>query len=710
MATLAPTLPDSPAASNWIREFLEEELAPYPGRTRVVARMVTAATVVMVLCMTFRIPYAFAGALCALIITRESARTTVRSSVLILASTVVSTAYVVVSAYAVINFPGFHFLWIMGSFFIGFYALSAMNDYIAAWMFAFVIGVTVPVWDRYVSAGTKVEASLWVALSATVGILITLAVELLVARGKPGDDIVLPVAERLLAVEEMLTQLAEEGVVNPASEKKLVRLAMRGTSLSRRLLRRSEYSRHYQAQLNAVVTIAGRLVDIAATPEDLAGQLSSGGRKKARDLAQKVRSIRADLWNRRIPGAISISASDETSHEFPLLQQMEGVVSLIPQAFTDSQSLDEYMPSLDGLPESKLLSADAFVSTRHAKFALKGCLAAGTCYVIYNAIDWQGLGTPAVITCFFTALSTIGSSRQKQILRLSGFVVGGFILGMGAQIFVLPHVASIFGFTILFIAVTALASWFATCTPRLSFFGLQVAISFYLIHLQEFAIQTSLAVARDRVVGVLLGLFIMWLVFDQLWGAPAAVEMKRGFVLNLRMLAQLAREPVSSDRRAAVTRCLSLRDILGEKLDTVRAFADAAVLEFGPSRQQDLAWRKRIQQWQPQLRTLFLTRMALLKYRLQLPNFVLPAEVLAAQQEFDGQSAKTLEAMADRIEGKSPPQKEGDLEQSFSHLERAAASAQQGVLAPRVRTLVVLSDRSRNLTRWLDENVGFPAS
>lgn len=708
MATLAPALRPSAAAPNWIREFLQEELAPFPGRAGVVARMVIAATVVMVLCMTFRIPYAFAGALCALIITRESPRTTLRSSVVILISTAVSAAYVLVSARAVIGFPELHFLWIMGSFFLAFYALSSMTDYIAAWMFAFLIGVTVPLWDRHVSGGTNVEATLWVALSSAVGILVTLAVELLVSRGRSGDDVILAVAERLATVEEMLSQLAELGVVDTASEKKLVRLAMRGTSLARRLLRRSDHSQHYKEQMNAVVTIVGRLVDIAATPTDIVGQLPSGGRKQARELAQNVARVRLDLLNRRIPAPIPFRTNYETAGDVPLLQQMEGIVSLIPQAFADSQSISEYMPSLDGIPESRLLSADAFVSNRHAKFALKGCLAATTCYVIYNSVDWQGIGTPAVITCFFTALSTIGSSRQKQALRLSGFLVGGLVLGMGAQIFVLPYLDSIFGFTILFIVVTGLASWFATCSPRLSFFGLQIAISFYLIHLQEFAIQTSLAVARDRLVGVLLGLFIMWLVYDQLWRVPASVEMKRGFVLNLRLLAQLAREPVSSDRRAAVTRCLSLRETLSENLDGVRAMADATLLEFGPSRQQDLAWRKRIQEWQPQLRTLFLTRMALLKYRLQLPNFKLPGEVLAAQQELDRQSAKALDAIADRVEGKSSVQKE-DLEQSFSDLGQAASRVDwqqsHGSLDPRVRTLLVLSDRIRKLTMWLDESV-----
>jgi multidrug resistance protein MdtO len=62
-----------------------------------------------------------------------------------------------------------------------------------------------------------------------------------------------------------------------------------------------------------------------------------------------------------------------------------------------------------------------------------------------------------------------------------------------------------------------------TSSPRLSYFGVQVALAFYLIHPQEFTIQTSLSIARDRVVGVLLGLVIMWLVFDQLWGARAGV-------------------------------------------------------------------------------------------------------------------------------------------------------------------------------------------
>jgi multidrug resistance protein MdtO len=56
-----------------------------------------------------------------------------------------------------------------------------------------------------------------------------------------------------------------------------------------------------------------------------------------------------------------------------------------------------------------------------------------------------------------------------------------------------------------------------TSSPRLSYLGLQAALAFYLINLSDFAIQTSLYPARGHIIGILLGLFMRWLVFDQLW-------------------------------------------------------------------------------------------------------------------------------------------------------------------------------------------------
>ncbi len=234
----------------------------------------------------------------------------------------------------------------------------------------------------------------------------------------------------------------------------------------------------------------------------------------------------------------------------------------------------------------------ALSNSEHIKFGLRGCMAASLCYIIYNSLFWPGIAT-AVTTCQLTALSTIGASRQKQILRFAGALIGGAGIGMGAQVFILPYIDSIAEFMVLFVIVAGAAAWVATSSPRLSYFGVQVAVAFCLINLQEFKIQTSLAVARDRVVGILLGLFMMWLVFDQFWSAPTVIEMKRSFISTLRLLAQLAREPVSKDIRTAIERSYVLRELINTHFDKVRSLADGVLFEFGPSRRQNLALRDR---------------------------------------------------------------------------------------------------------------------
>src|ERR1700721_4659380 len=80
MATIAQSIHESPRALDWFLEFLKEELGPVPGRAAIVARMVIAATLVMIICETFRIPYAFEGAIYTLIISRESPSATLQSA------------------------------------------------------------------------------------------------------------------------------------------------------------------------------------------------------------------------------------------------------------------------------------------------------------------------------------------------------------------------------------------------------------------------------------------------------------------------------------------------------------------------------------------------------------------------------------------------------------------------------------------------------
>jgi multidrug resistance protein MdtO len=706
MTTVVQSLPRSFAPLIWLRQFLIGELAPYPGRAAVVGRMSIAATLIMIVCMTFRIPYAFQGAVYALLISRESPRATLRSAAVIVIITLIAAAYLLVSVRFVISIPELHFLWVVISFFLVFYAISAVTNYTAAVIFAIMNSVVVPLWDRHLPAETNVEDTLWLCLAVMVGVAITGAVELAFVRLRPGDEVVLPITEQLAAVENLSTCYAEGRAVDPATQKQLIRLGIRGTSLLRRTLQRSDYSARYSVEIGGVVVLVGRLVDLAATFTQLPFDLSLSDQSRFRNLASSVAIIRDDLLNRRIPSPIQFHDDGQPASQAPLLSEMEHTVSLIPQAFTDSRSIQEYLPSADDTRERRLTGLSSFDNPAHLQFALKGCLAASVCYMIYNAVDWPGIST-AVTTCLLTALSTIGSSRQKQLLRISGAIVGGFVLGMGSQIFVLPYIDSIVGFTILFILVTAFASWIMTSSPRLSYMGIQVALAFYLINLSEFKMQTSLEVARDRVVGILLGLFIMWLVFDQLWGSPAAVEIRRTFISNLRLLAQFAREPLSKNQRTAIARSITLGEVINSNFDKVRALADGVLLEFGPSRAQDLALRSKIRQWQPQLRTLFLMRIALWKYRVQLPGFELPEPVRAAQQEFDYKVANVLDGIADRLEGKASRGKD-NLEDSFKQLQqtvRSCCSLEPQQLPTAQQTFLTLSRNIESLAMSLSKKI-----
>ena len=564
----------------------------------------------------------------------------------------IGAAYLLISMTLVVGLPLLHFLWVISSLFLAFYAISTITNYGAASTFAIMIATGVSIWDRHVSAETSVEDTLWLCLAASIGVVSTAAVELAFVRQRPGDEIVLPLTERLSAVEGVLSCYAEGRAPDAATEQKIVRLAMLGTSLLRRILRRSDVLLpEYSAAVGSIAVLIGRLVDLAATLKPLSFGVSATDQTRFRGLASSLASIRQDLMNREIPARIPFNTDAESTAVVPLLGEMERTVTLITDVFAGSRPAHEDLPSPAQRERPALFSRDAFVNPDHLRFALKGCLAASLCYVLYNALAWPGIST-AVTTCLLTALSTIGSSRQKQVLRIAGAAVGGFVIGMGSQIFILPQVDSIGGFLVLFGLVTAVSSWLMTSSPRLSYFGVQFALAFYFIHLQEFTIQTSLSIARDRVVGILLGLIMMWLVFDRLWGARAAVEMKRAFILNLRLVAQFARQPALDDRRIALANSLALRETINANLDRVRALADGVLFEFGPSRQRDLELRNCIRQWQPQLRTLFVMRIALLKYRLRLPGFELPESVRLLHEAYDQRSARILEEMADRVDGR----------------------------------------------------------
>jgi multidrug resistance protein MdtO len=616
---------------------------------------------------------------------------------------VLGAAYVIFGALFVLGNPMLRFLWVGGSLFLAFYTLSALSNYAAAARFAYLIVITIPVWDTHDSAESKVETTLWAVGAITIGSVVTFVMELVFASFRRNDDLSEAITERLIPVEDLLKHYAEGNEIPAATRSDLTRLATVGTSRLRSILQRSGFAARHQQHLGALVGLVGRLVDIAANLLQFTICVPGDDLNRVRGDAQNIAEIRAILLNGASPRVVEPAVDHEAPAGLPLLGELETTLSLIRKVFTSAESPDLYTtsPSSDHHRATTLVRGN-LSDPEHIKVALRGCLAAGLCYVTYNALFWPGIAT-AMTTCYLTALTTIGASHQKQFLRFAGALIGGLVIGIGAQVFILPGIDSIGGFAVLFIAVAGLSAWIATSGPRLSYLGLQTAAAFCLMNLEEFKFQSSLAVARDRVVGILLGLFMMWLAFDWLWSAPAGVEMKRTFVSAIRSLAQLAREPVSSELPVAIEHSYKLRETINEQFDKVRSLADGVLFEFGPSRQQDLALRERIREWQPQLRTLFLMRIASLKYRLRLPGFELPEHILISLCEYDNRSAALLDDVADWIEGKATP---GQIpNSSLEELEQSVLSPALGQPLADSPSFVILLRGIDRLTNSAAEEV-----
>ena len=627
-------------------------------------RVTIAATLVMLVVMTFQIPSGFLGAIFVLFISRENPTATFVSGLKAIAAFMLATLYTLIGAAMFVADPLTHFLGVGVSLFVSFFLISITNDYGTAVAFGFTIAGAIPLWDRNtLNINDRVSNTLWLGGVVAIGVVIAIVVEYVFRRVHPALDLTEGIESRLHTVETVLRNAAAEQPLDSASIKSLTLYSSVGTARLRRLILRSQYSPiskpNWAPRLRCWGSwwtsppISNELSKSARRrgTGDPAAHIDAADKARCQRLADAIDQIGEALAEKRLPERVQRPAQPEPS-QLPFLSAMERIVALMPDAFSGSSTIHELATApLDEEQPTHYFARDAFSNPAHVQFAVRGTMAAMATYIIYTAIDWPGLST-SIATCIITALSTIGSSRQKQFLRLGGVIVGGIIIGFGAQIFVLPYLDSIAGFTLLFMAVTALSSWIATASPRLSYLGVQLALAFYLINLQEFTIQTSLSIARDRVFGVLLGLMSMWLIYDRLWQKNALDEMQRLFARNLDMFAELTEQLLEKDQIKAIRRIRQLRDQLNAGFPAVSTQADAVLFEFGPSRQRKLQIREDLRRWQPSIRTLLQVQITSVQYLVNKPLSNLPEPIAQAGVAFEKDVAQVMHAMASEASGK----------------------------------------------------------
>src|ERR1700761_6517502 len=161
MATQTLQLPHRQKFWDWFPEFLRQELAPYPGRGAIVARVVIAATLSMIIIVTFRIPGGAIGALIAFILSRENLMSTAKSALYLVLAFALGGLFIPLGARMFASVPITHFIWEAVSIFLAFFLLRTLTNFVLATGLSLVATNVLAIWYLPGPAEQNVELTRW---------------------------------------------------------------------------------------------------------------------------------------------------------------------------------------------------------------------------------------------------------------------------------------------------------------------------------------------------------------------------------------------------------------------------------------------------------------------------------------------------------------------------------------------------------------------
>jgi len=627
----------------WWLQFLKTELAPTPGRLNATARVVVATTMVLVTSMTLEVPSIALSLFIVLFLTKENSVVTALVGVLAIVVVTIAIALTVVIFRLTIDYPVLRLTAMALVFCLGMYASRVFPLGPAGFLIAIVVLVSQSYVDLFPGPEPIVRAVLWIWVAIVYPAVVTVAVNLLLLPADPEPILRREAADRLHAVARVLTAPhASEDARKAAAS--LGAFAHRGAAPLLKLLRLAEMRDSSVAPLHAErtakVLLLERLVESAALIPDLAFDPSPDQRDRLARVAAACEGLAASVVkDTRVKPIVPFPASLEDAGPsvlMPVLAELERLVRELPVA--------ERPASDQSAAARHLFVSDAFTNPRYAQFALKVTLAAMLCYVVYTAIDWNGIHT-CMITCAVVALGSAGATMHKATLRIVGCAIGG-AAALASIVFLIPHMTSIMPLTLLVAAVTAPAAWIAMGSERIAYLGIQIAFAFYLAVLQGYAPSTDVTEFRDRIVGIFFGVMVMAVVFSYVWPERAGTGMMQSLVKALRRMAQIG---VGRSESRADSR--TLRTAAWQALDEAQQMSDLYAFE-PPARSSHGAGKgERAERLIDLTRRTLLAQSALIEYRATRdPNVVDPAAD-EARTGFDRAIADTLTGIADRVEG-----------------------------------------------------------
>ena len=580
------------AAVSWIERFYSD-LRPTPSRWSACLRIVLAVTLSVILLLVWQIPYLSIAVIFVFIVSRESPSVSLRSGIRIEITLAASVATELGVVALTDNNPVARVLSVViVSLMAGVFVMATNEPGFAA-IWGYIYCTLLATWEKHVPASATVTNSLWLLAATTIAVGCSVAVEYAFNRRDPVKALFEEQRARYRSLSMMFALYAQgagpEGLRHAVI--KVAQFASTGQAEMQRLFN-TIVDRDLDPQSLPIgarvrITMLAQLMDDSAA---FGFDTVAADNPEIRNRCGRIASACSALLENETPGSDQPTGSP---YELTPLDRVEAdlhAIGSMPRDFRPSRDKE-----LVALPSKSvpLFIPGALRDPQTWAFGLKISLCVTFCYIFYFSVNWPGIET-SVITVLIVGLTNTGASKQHALFRLAGAIIGGLIFGLGSIIFLFPAMDSITSLVILVAAITFAAAWIST-GPNFSYLGWQIIFAFYIVTLTDFRAPTELAPARDRLIGVLLALVVMWIVFDRLWPVRTVTAMRRSLASLLHSEAAFLRlELTGRSTQALIRKSHALRHSLSNTMNTLRGMNEAVEYEFGVDRKRHIASSEQI--------------------------------------------------------------------------------------------------------------------
>jgi multidrug resistance protein MdtO len=500
--------------------WLSRELAAYPGRNLFALRIAVACMLTVAIAMALGIPETAVSCYLVLYATRQDAASTIVGALRVIGGAALGVLLGTLAMRFSAEEPlARSALMILFTVF-GMYLASATTLGSMASTAGFVLALAVTLFDIVPIAELIVRGMLylWEAVAAPMVAVIVVA-----AVAAPRGHVLL--RRTAIARIEVAAALLRGVSGAPAEAREL---------LGRETAKAREWQRTAWLFYSGDAHHRTRILALLDSSYSLLAALAWSG--AGAGLAPARAEAFAKRLDRVATAATELRASPPPRRDPPRLEDADLVAALVGEA--EAAVSPGFVAPLAGPSREPFFHADAFDNPDHLRFGLKTALAAFICYAIYTGLDWFGIHT-AMVTCYFVALSSVGETVHKLTLRIFGCLIGAGI-GVFTIVVLMPVMTDVGQLALLVGAVSFFAAWIAAGSPRVSYMGWQIGFAFFLCTLNEFGPSFDLVVARDRVLGILLGNLVMTVVFTTVWPVRVQRAVGRSVAAAARALSRFA--------------------------------------------------------------------------------------------------------------------------------------------------------------------------